>query len=165
MYPQESDTIPTVLVGESSLLELISTDAPLTEVLNKICTALDVQMGNVVSLVLCADEDEHFTHTIAQSAAQVGLFVFSCSAILSVSEDLLGTLEVYCCFQGSPTPSESNLIERAANLAALAIQCHNHQRNSGSVPFPAEGRRGERHSRATPVQELKDDRSDKGKAT
>jgi GAF domain-containing protein len=139
MYPQESDTIPTVLVGESSLLELISTDAPLTEVLNKICAALDVQLGNVVSVVLYADEDEHFTHTIAKSAAQFGLFIFSRSAILSVSEDLLGTLEVYCCFQASPTPSESNLIEQAAHLAALAIQCHNHQQSSGSVPFDRKG--------------------------
>jgi hypothetical protein len=150
MFPQESDTIPTVLAGESSLLDLISTDAPLTEVLNKICAALDVQMGNVVSLVLCADADEHFTHTIAQSAKQFGLFVFSCSAILSVSEDLLGTLEVYCCFRGNPTPSESNLIEQAAHLAALAIQCHHHQQNSGSAPFHRKGAEG-RATRERPL--------------
>ena len=142
MFPQESDTIPTVLVGESRLLEMISTGVPLPEVLNNICAALDVQMGNVVSVVLCTEEDEHFTHTIAQSAAQFGLFLFSCSAIFSVSENLLGTLEVYRCFQGSPTPSESNLIEQAAHIAALAIQCHNHEQNSESVPFHRKGAEG-----------------------
>lgn len=46
MFPQEADTIPPVLVGESRLLEMISTGAALPEVLNDICAALDVQMGN-----------------------------------------------------------------------------------------------------------------------
>jgi hypothetical protein len=47
------------LVGESRLLELISTDAPLTEVLNKICAGLDVQVDNVVSVVLSSEDNEH----------------------------------------------------------------------------------------------------------
>jgi hypothetical protein len=41
------------LVGESRLLELIS------EVLNKICAALDVQVGNVVCVVLSSEDNEH----------------------------------------------------------------------------------------------------------
>jgi hypothetical protein len=57
--PQESDTIPTALVGESRLLELISTDAPLTEVLNKIWPALDVQAGNVACVVMSSEDNEH----------------------------------------------------------------------------------------------------------
>jgi hypothetical protein len=124
MYPQESETIPTVLDGESSLLELISTDAPLTEVLNKICDTLDVQLGNAVSVVLSSQDNEHTLHALAKQAVHFGLYVFSCCAILSTSEQLLGTLETYSCFPQSPTVIQSTLILRASQLAALAIQRH-----------------------------------------
>jgi hypothetical protein len=132
LYRQESDIIQTPLVGEGHLVELISTGAPLTHVLDKLCTALDVQVGDVVSLVLFSDDDEHYVHTIAQKAAQFGLFLFCSTAILSLSEELLGTFEMYCCFPRSPNPSESKLIERATHLAALAIQCHNYEQDSES---------------------------------
>ncbi len=127
MYPQESDTIPTVLVGESRLLQLISTNAPLPEVLNKICAALDVQLGNVVSLVLSAEDNEHSLHHLADQAAQFGLHVFCCSAILSPQEQLLATFETYCCCARTPTLSEASLIQRACQIAALAIQRHEHE--------------------------------------
>jgi hypothetical protein len=135
LYRQDSDPIQTRLPDEDRLLELISTDAPLARVLDKLCTALDLQLGNVVSLVLLSDVEEHSTHTIAQSAAQFGLSVFCCTAILSQSGELLGTFEVYCCFPQTPTPSESKLIERATQLASLAIQRHNHEQDSGCFPF------------------------------
>jgi hypothetical protein len=70
-----------LLVGERSLLDLISTGAPLAHVLDMICAAFDLQMGNVVSLVLLSDDEEHTTLTIAQSAAHFGLSVFRCVAI------------------------------------------------------------------------------------
>lgn len=127
MYPHESDTIPTVLVGESRLLELISTNAPLPGVLNKICAALDVQLGNVVSLVLSAEDNEHSLHRLADQASLFGLFVFCCSAILSPREQLLATLETYCCCERTPTASEASLIRRASQIAALAIQQHEHE--------------------------------------
>jgi hypothetical protein len=133
LHRQESDTRQTLLIGDGHLLELIFTGAPLRYVLDKICTALDVQVGNVVSLVLFLDDDEHFMHTIAQNAAQFGLSVFCCTAILSRSDELLGTLEMYCCFPRGPTPSESKLIARATHLAALAIQRHNHEQDSASL--------------------------------
>ena len=135
MYRPESDTIQTLLVGEGRLLDLISTGAPLAHVLDKICTVLDLQVGNIVSLVLFLDDEEHTVQTIAQSAAHFGLSVFWCAAILSPSEELLGTFEVYSCFPQSPSPSESKLIERAAQLAALAIQGHNHEHDSERRPF------------------------------
>lgn len=132
MYRQESDDMQTLLAGEAHLLELISTGAPLPQVLNKVCTALDVQVGNVVSLVLLPDGEEHTAHTIANSAAEFGLSVFSRTAILSPSEELFGTFEIYCCSPRTPTPREERLIQRAAYLAALAIQNHYHGRDSGN---------------------------------
>jgi hypothetical protein len=133
LYPQESDIIQTLQFGEGHVLELISTGAPLSHVLSNICTALDVQMGNVVSLVLFLDDDEHFMHTIAQHAAQFGLSVFSCTAILSPSDELLGTFEIYSCFPRGPTHNERKLIERATNLATLAIQLYYREPDSGSL--------------------------------
>jgi len=126
MYRQESDNVQALLAGEGQLLEMISEGAPLPQVLDKVCSALDVQVGNVVSLVLFPDDEEHTLHTIEQSATRFGLSAFSCTPILSPSQEFFGTLEVYCCFPRKPTLSERRLIERAAHLAALAIQLYNH---------------------------------------
>jgi hypothetical protein len=126
MYHHESDNVQTLLAGEGQLLELISEGAPLQQVLDKLCNALDAQVGNVVSLVLLPEDQEHTLHTIAQRAAAFGLSAFSCTAILSPNEEFFGTLEMYCCFPREPSLSESGLIERATRLAALAIQNYNH---------------------------------------
>ncbi len=144
MYPQESDTIQILHFGEGHVLELISTGTALPEVLDKICTALDVQMGNVVSVVLFLDDDEHSTHTIAQYAAECGLAVFSCTAILSPSDELLGILETYSYFRRSPTGNETMLIERATSLAALAIQLYDRAADSESPSSPWKGTLGRR---------------------
>jgi len=125
MYRQESDNTQTLLAGEGQVLELISEGAPTPQVLDRICMALDSQVGNVVSLVLFPDDEEHKLHTIEQSAATFGLTAFSCTALLSPGQEFFGTLEVYCCFPRTPTLSESVVIERAAHLAVLAIQLHN----------------------------------------
>ena len=130
MYPQESEPIPIVLLGERRLLELISGDAPLTEVLDEICAALDVQVGNVVSVVLSSEDDEHVVHELAERAVQFGLYVFSCCAILSRSEQLLGTLETYSCLSGGPAVSQAMLIQHASELAALAIQRYGREQDS-----------------------------------
>lgn len=133
MYRRESDNMQTLLAGEGHLLELISEGAPLPQVLDKVCTALDVQVGNVVSLVLFPDDEEHSIHTIAQTAAEFGLSAFSCTPILSPSDEFFGTFEMYCCVPRQPTPSEIKLIERAAHLAALAIQHRNHVLDPESI--------------------------------
>jgi hypothetical protein len=51
----EPDTIPTQLGGESYVHELISGGAPLPEVLDRLCSAINVEIGNVASVVLLAD--------------------------------------------------------------------------------------------------------------
>ncbi len=138
MYRQESDTIPTVLIGESRLLDLISSNAPLPEVLNKICAALDTQLGNVVSLILSAEDNEHSLHRLADQAALFGLFVFCCSAVLSSEDQLLATLETYCCCARTPTHSEASLIQRASQLAALAMQRHGQKQDQWTFTSPCD---------------------------
>lgn len=126
MFCQESDNSQRLLAGEGQLLELISEGAPLPQILDRVCAALDVQVGNVVSLVLLPDDAEHTLHTFEQSAATFGLTPFSCTPILSTEKEFLGTLETYCCFPREASPTESELIQQAARLAALAIQHYNH---------------------------------------
>ena len=138
--------------GEGHVLELISTGAALPDVLDKICTALDVQMGNVVSVVLFLDDEEHFTHKIARYGAECGLTVFSCTAILSQSDELLGTFEIYSCLRRGPTENETTLIERATRLAALAIQLCDHAPDSESPSSPGRDTPG-RRSREEPTSE------------
>ncbi|MGB7844766.1 MAG: hypothetical protein WBL63_04065 [Candidatus Acidiferrum sp.] len=135
MNRSQSDTQKSLLDGESYLLELISTGAPLGFVLDKIGTAFDLDVGNVVSVVLLADDEEHSKHLIAQGAALFGLSILCCAAVVSPSGELLGTFEAYSSSLRSPTQWESKLIERATQLAALAIEAHNHQQESGTLPF------------------------------
>lgn len=142
MYRQESDNTQTLLAGEGQVLELISEGAPTPQVLDRICMALDSQVGNVVSLVLFPDDEEHKLHTIEQSAATFGLTAFSCTALLSPSQEFFGTLEVYCCFPRTPTLSESVVIERAAHLAVLAIQLHNRDVDTESCSLDWNGTTG-----------------------
>lgn len=142
MYRQGSDNVQTLFAGEGQLLELIVEGAPLQEVMDKLCTALDVQVGNVVSLILFPEDQEHTLHTVAQRAAKFGLSPFSCTAILSPSEEFFGTLEIYCCFRRKPDLNESKLIERAAHLAALAIQSYNHDVEADSRSLDWNGTEG-----------------------
>jgi len=139
MYRQKSDNLQTLLAGEGHLLELIKAGAPLPQVLDKVCTALDLQVGNVVSLVLFPDDEEHTLHTIAESAMEFGLSAFSCTAILSPSAEFFGTLEMYCCLPRRPTLDENKLIERAAHLAALAIQHQIRRLGIGSFSSEEDG--------------------------
>ena len=135
MFPEESDTLPTVLIGESRLLELVSTGVPLLEVLIKICATLDVQIGNTVSVILSAEEDQHSLNALGEQAARFGLYVYSCCAVLSKSQRLLGTLETYSYLLRNPAVNEARLIQRASQLAALAIMRHN--KKSGRWNFPS----------------------------
>jgi hypothetical protein len=107
------------VAGERHILELISLGAPLPVILNKLCAAIDVRIGNVVSLVLLPD-----LCSPGQSAMHMGLSVFSSTSILSHDETLLGTLEIYSCDPRGPAPHEDRLIERMIHLAAIALQRH-----------------------------------------
>jgi hypothetical protein len=147
MYRQESDNLQTLLAGEGQLLELISEGAPLPQILDRVCTALDVHVGNVVSLVFLPDDDEHTLHTIAQTAAKFGLTAFSCTPILSTEEEFLGTLEMYCCFARRPSLGENGLIRRAAHLAGLAIQQFNHDVDADNCSMDWNGTARSLHER------------------
>src|SRR5450432_4314391 len=118
MHRQSPDTVQTLLVGEGHLLELVCTGMPLPCVLDNLCSAFDLEVGEVVSTVLFPDDQEHSMHTIARSAADFGLSVFFCAAILSPRGELLATFESYCYTPRTPISAETKLIEQLTQLAA-----------------------------------------------
>jgi hypothetical protein len=114
-----------LLSSEEQLLQSISARAPLPELLNGICSALDCQIGNVVSNISLPDDDVSELAAIAADAAFFGLYVFCSAGIVAENGEFLGSLEMYCCPHRGPSPGESQLIERATCLAAVAIRRHN----------------------------------------
>jgi len=121
-----NDTRRRLLIREEQIVELISLGAPLSGILNKLCAAVDIQIGNVVSLVLLPGEQNHDLLLIVHLAAECGLSVFSSRSILSSDGGLLGTLQIYSCEQRHPNPDEARLITRAVHWAAAAFQRHEH---------------------------------------
>jgi hypothetical protein len=85
---------------------------------------IDIRIGNVVSIVSLAGADANHFCSVTQSALQVGLEVFSCSAILACDRTFLGALEIYGCDPRRPTQLEVHLIQKVVQLAALALQSH-----------------------------------------
>jgi hypothetical protein len=119
------DGIRFLLRGEEQILQSISEGVPLLELLNRICNALDCEIGNVVSLVSLLDEDATDFVAIAGKARHLGLHEFCSIGIVTENHELLGALEMYSCKQGQPSPRELDLIERAGCLAAIAIEGEN----------------------------------------
>ena len=126
------DKIQYLLRAEESLLQSISARAPLAEILNGVCSALDRQIGNVVSLVSLPSDDVSELATIAMNGAHFGLHTFSCEYIFAENDELLGSLEMYCSVPRSPSSGEFQLIERAKCLAAIAIKRHNDSIEQGN---------------------------------
>jgi hypothetical protein len=124
LHSHGNDSRRRRFMGERQIVELISLGAPLPGILNRLCTAIDLQIGNVVSLVALPDEQESHLCCITESAVRFGLSPFSFTRILSRRKKLLGTLQIYCCDQRRPTPPELQLIERVIELAAIALQRH-----------------------------------------
>jgi hypothetical protein len=124
-YSNSDDKSPYLLSSEEQLLQSISARAPLPELLNGICSALDSQIGNVVSNISLADEDASELAAIAADAVFFGLSAFCSAVIVAENGELLGSLEMYCCPRRGPSAGESQLIERATCLAAVAIQRDN----------------------------------------
>jgi hypothetical protein len=123
-----------LLRAEEQLLQSISSHASLPKVLNEICSALDFQIGNVVSLITLPGDDAGELAAIAMNAARFGLHTFCSEGLGAENDELLGFLEMYCSFPRNPTTEEAQLIERAKCLAAIAIKRHNeasHQDNAG----------------------------------
>jgi GAF domain-containing protein len=123
----------TALQGEKNILALISRGAPLPEVLNNLCTAIDLQIGNIVSVVLLPDDTERSFETIARGALQFGLRLYWSADIPFQDQGVLGSFEMYCCVPRTPTAFELKLIERATHLAALAIGRHHGDEDRGSA--------------------------------
>jgi GAF domain-containing protein len=121
------------LLGEKNILDLISMGAPLPEVLNNVCTAIDLQIGNIVSVVLLPDDPECDFKSIARGALQFGLRLYWSADIPFRDDRVLGSFEMYCCVPRTPTAAELKLIQRATNLAALAIRRYHGDDDSGSA--------------------------------
>ena len=113
---------PMDLPGEKRIVELISKGAPLAEILNNLCTAIDLQLGNIVSVMLLPNDTERDFKTIAHGALQFGLHLYWSADIALGDEDVLGSFEMYCCVPRTPTAFELRLIQRATHMAALAIR-------------------------------------------
>lgn len=124
----------TLLREENGILDLISMGAPLPGVLNRLCGAVDLQIGNLVSVIALADDQPHDLPTITGRAARFGLHVFWSASIPLRDEAPLGWLEMYSCVSRDPVLLELQLIERVTHLAALAIQRHNHREDFQSPP-------------------------------
>jgi hypothetical protein len=123
LHHQDHSERETLLHGEASVVELISIGASLPAVLNRLCAAIDLQIGNVVSVILPTENRQ--LRAIARNALQFGLQVFWSSSIVLRNEEVLGSFQMYCCVSRGPTPLELQLIDRVTQLAALAIQRHN----------------------------------------
>ena len=88
------DKIEYLLSTEEQLLQSISIHGPLPEVLNRICSALDCQIGNVVSLISLPTDDASELAEIAMNATLFGLHTFCSTGVVAENDELLGSLEM-----------------------------------------------------------------------
>jgi hypothetical protein len=110
---------------EELFLQPISIHATLSEILNRICSALDCQVGNVVSHIFLRGGDASEFATIATQAARFGLHTFCSEGVVGENDEPLGSLEMYSYVKRNSSTSEFQLIERAKYLAAIAIRLEN----------------------------------------
>jgi hypothetical protein len=130
------DRIQYLWSAEERLLQLISTHTPLPKLLNEICSALDCQIGNVVSLISLPGGDDGELAAIAMNATLFGLHTFCSEEIVAENEELLGFLEMYSSMPRCPSRGEAQFIECAKCLAAIAIRLHNEARRQGRCGAP-----------------------------
>jgi hypothetical protein len=123
MLPHDSEgRIHYLLKEEDKILRSISARAPLSEILNEICTALDCQIGNMVSLISLPEGGRPNTADIARHAALFGLHIFFSAGLINAGGEELGSLEMYCCPARDASNNELQLIGRAICLAAIAME-------------------------------------------
>jgi hypothetical protein len=94
------------------------------ELLNRICRALDRDIGNVVSLICLRDDDT--ADGAAGNAKHFGLYPFCSAGGFAENDELLGVRS------WQPSIEELKLIERATCLAAIAIQRYNEAGDHGN---------------------------------
>ena len=124
LYRNCTDNSYGPLAQERQILEMIALGPPLPVILNKLCSMINLQIGNVVSVVSLPDKRGSHFGPKPQTAIQVGLDVFSSTGIYSRNKTLLGILDIYTCDSRPPAPNENQLIERVARLATIALQHH-----------------------------------------
>jgi hypothetical protein len=127
-----------LLKAEEQLLHSISAGVPLTEILYKICDALNSEMANMVSLISLADDDAKGLASIAESAEILGLHKFCSASVVGGNDEALGSIEMYSCAPRRPFLNEIRLIERATCLAAVAIQRHNEACRPSNADFSSQ---------------------------
>jgi hypothetical protein len=120
-----ADSIQFLRIAEKEMQRSLFAGVPLPELLNRICNALDCEIGNVVSLVSIVDDETTDVAAIAGNASHFGLHLFCSRCVVSANRGLLGKLEVYSCQPGMPNRRELDLIKRAAWLATVAIESGN----------------------------------------
>jgi hypothetical protein len=121
-HSNRDEQIHYLFNAEEQVLQSISARAPLPKVLNEICSALDCQIGKVVSFISLPGDDASDLAAIAVNAAHFGLYTFCSEGVVAENDELLGSLEMYCCVPRRPSAREFQLIERATCLAAIAIK-------------------------------------------
>lgn len=121
-HPTSGEGIDLLSRAEEQILRSISSRAPLPEVLNDICRALNNQIGNVVSLISVPADDEVDLAETALNAAHFGLHTFCSEDVLAEDDEPLGSLEMFCSVPRNPSAREYGLIEWAKCLAAIAIK-------------------------------------------
>jgi hypothetical protein len=126
------DKIQYLMRDEEQLLQSIPARTPLLEILDRICSAINSQIGNMVSLISLPGDDVVTDHAaIARIAALFGLHAFCSAGVVAENDELLGSLEMYSFVQRRPSAREFQLIERATRLAAIAINRHNEAGHHG----------------------------------
>lgn len=111
--------------AEEEILNSICAGVPLAQLLNRICSALDCEIENVVSLVSVLEDNTLDFGAVAENAKRFGLHIFGSLGVVGENGELLGVLEMYSCEPGLPSARELKLIERAGCLAAIAIEREN----------------------------------------
>jgi hypothetical protein len=139
-HPQ--DDLRSALKSGEKILHSISARAPIAETLNDICSALDCQLGNTVSLISMCGGHAAIAAEVMQTEALSGLHIFSSRKIVSDHGEELGSMETYCCVPRVPSAGEMRLLEEAQRLATLAIDREikandrSNSRASGNQPVP-----------------------------
>ncbi|MGC0771865.1 MAG: hypothetical protein WB543_02950 [Candidatus Acidiferrum sp.] len=131
--------IQYLLTAEVQILQSISARAPLPQILNEICTALDCQIGNMVSFISLPQDKSASVAEIARNAALFGLYIFFSTGVFAGSGEELGSLEMYCCTPRDPSCFEVQLVERAACLAAIAMECGSNAGHHANRRLPENG--------------------------
>jgi hypothetical protein len=119
------EEVPYTSSSEERVLRSISSRVALPKVLNEICSVLDCQIGNVVSLISLPGDDAGDLAAIAKNAALFGLYTFCSEGVFDESDKLLGFLEMYSSVARRPNASrrlQSSVMVRLAKNRIAACK-------------------------------------------